>query len=211
MKRMIALFCIILTLNSCITLKVDKDSRPLVDFGVPIVGQYRNKDYVNAIIYTVLALSFLTTAILFTPNADNKSGAILPVSGDTAFIVTAASYGSLAGTCVISSIDSAVSYNVINDKILKLNNLKWDPYGKLSKHEQIIKYREDLEMKKVEEAEIFRMEQYKKEAEIYKQKLIDDTITSDELLLIERSDFLKDFLKDELGYYKIKHKNSSGQ
>ena len=66
-KKIIALILMITTLSSCVTLHLNKDSEPLVDFGTPIVGAFRNKDYVAAGIFTSLFLSFLVCTFVFAP------------------------------------------------------------------------------------------------------------------------------------------------
>ena len=48
------LIAIIMINSSCLTIRIDKDREPLIDYGTPLVGHFRNKDTVKAVIYMFL-------------------------------------------------------------------------------------------------------------------------------------------------------------
>ena len=66
-KKVISIIILILFTNSCLVLKVNKDSAPLVDFGTPLIGHYRNGDIPKAVLYTVLFVTGIIGIVLFAP------------------------------------------------------------------------------------------------------------------------------------------------
>ena len=48
-----------------------------------------------------------------------------------------------------------------------------------------------------------QLELYRKEIEAYRQKLIDGTITDEELIFIEKSEMIRNELQAEIGYYYL--------
>lgn len=210
--KIISFLLIILLLNSCLVLKVNKDSHPLIDFGVPLIGHYRNGDTPKAILYTVLFVTGVIGIILFAPTPTeqgNKAG-ILPIERNIADPIYYALLGATASVPIASSIDSAATYHIVNKKIIDLNGIYWDPKAKITKYDAIIKYREEEEKILNKEYEEQRLKVFEKEIEYYRQKLLDATITEEELIFIEESEKLSEILRNELGYYYItreKNKN----
>ncbi len=205
MKKIVALLVIfVLMLNSsCLTIKIDKDSDPLIDFGTPIVGHFRNKDIVKGILYTVLFLTSIVGVVLFTPGDNNKSVVQLDSSiSQWAMMGCAIGAGNMLA---ISSIDTSATYHLANKKIIDLNNIDWkyDPTGQNTKYNAIVDFKVKRDALREEEAELARLEQYRNEIETYRQKLLDRSITEDELTLINRAEKFREELKDELTYYNV--------
>lgn len=211
-KKSITILILTLFVNSCLVLKVNKDSPPLIDFGTPLIGHYRNGDIPKAILYTILFVTGIVGIVLFAPtptNDGNKPG-ILPIDRNIADPIYYSILGATACVPIASSIDTAVTYHIVNKKIIDLNGIYWDPKSNITKYDAIIDYREKEEERLNKESEEQRLEAYKKEIEYYRQKLLDGTITEDELIFIEKSEKLSEILKNELGYYYItreKNKN----
>ncbi len=208
-KKVVVILIISSMLTSCITMKVGKESPPMVDFGTPIVGHFRNKDIAKGVLYTSLFITFIVSTVLFAPAGANGQS-IIPIDGTISNPIFFASIGCAGGSLVGSTIDTAVTYQIYNSKIIELNNIPWDPKGNIKKYEAINNFRAQQDDGKMQKAEDARAEGYKDTIELYRKKLIDGTITDDELALIERSEFFKENLKNELGYYTInKSKNKN--
>ena len=206
------LLLVLILLNSCLVLKVNKDSMPLVDFGTPLIGHYRNGDISKAVLYTILFVTGVIGIVLFapTPTSEGNKLGILPIERNIADPIYYSIIGATACVPIASSIDSAVTYHIINKKIIDLNGIYWDPKGNKTKYDAIMDYREAEEKRLNKEYEEERIKTFEKEIEYYRQKLLDGTITEDELIFIEKSDKLSEILKNELGYYYItreKNKN----
>ncbi|HPP04957.1 MAG TPA: hypothetical protein PK351_09060 [Spirochaetota bacterium] len=213
-KKVISIIILILFTNSCLVLKVNKDSAPLVDFGTPLIGHYRNGDIPKAVLYTVLFVTGIIGIVLFapTPTDNGNNPGILPIDRTIADPIYYSILGATACVPIASSIDTAVTYHIVNKKIIDLNGIYWDPKGKITKYDAIIDYREKEEERLNKEYEEQRLEAYKQEIEYYRQKLLDGTITEDELVFIEKSEKLSEILKNELGYYYItREKNKTKQ
>jgi len=202
LKKIIVIIIVTTLLTSCITMKVGKDSPPMVDFGTPIIGHFRNKDIAKGILYTSFFLTFVLSAVLFAPAGDTGR-AIIPIDRTISDPIFYASIGSSAASLIGSTVDTAVTYQIYNSKIIKLNNIPFDPKGTIKKYEAINNFIIKQEEDKMQKAEDSRFEGYKETLELYRKKLIDGTVTDDELLLIERSEYFKENLKNELGYYTI--------
>ena len=200
-KKIIFLIIIISILNSCLLIKIKKDSEPLIDFGVPLIGHFRNGDIPKAVFYTVSFALSCVGIILFSPSQGdaNEIKAIIPVERSISDPILFAFTGTAVSSLVGSSIDTAVTYNLINDKIMDLNNIKWDRDWKKTKYQVICDFRE-----KQEEIETVKhIEKYREEIEYYRKKLITGTITEDEINFLERVPSVKEQLEKELGYYYI--------
>ncbi len=211
-NRIISLLLILFLLNSCLVLKVNKDSPPLIDFGTPLVGHYRNGDIPKAVLYTVLFVTGIIGIVLFapTPTANGNQIGILPIERNIADPIYYSILGATACVPIASSIDSAATYHIVNKKIIDLNGIYWDPKGTKTKYDAIMDYREAEEERLNKEYEEERIKAFEKEIEYYRQKLLDGTITEDELIFIEKSEKLSEILKNELGYFYItreKNKN----
>lgn len=197
------LIAIIMINSSCLTIRIDKDREPLIDYGTPLVGHFRNKDTVKAVLYTALFLTGILGILLFSPGENGKS--IIQLDN------TIANYGILgfalgtANILAVSSIDTAVTYHLANKEIIDLNQIDWkfDPTGKNTKIKAINDFRDKKYQMMEEEAENKRLEQYREEIELYRKKLLDRTITEDELSLIKRATKFQEELKDEVSYYYI--------
>lgn len=205
--HLIVLLVFLFNITGCLTIKIDKDSEPLVDFGTPIVGHFRNHDTVKGVLYTVLFITSIIGLVLFAPGPsdDDNQGSILPISNEICNWSMLGFGIGAANVFAASSIDTAVTYQLANRKIIDLNKIDWkyDPTGKETKYNSIVKYRQEQDIMKEQAAENARFEQYKGEIEIYRKKLLDKSITDDELALIERAEKFHEELKDELTYYKI--------
>ena len=210
-RKIIFSIMILLTLNSCLLMRINKDSEPLVDFGTPLIGHYRNGDTVKAILYTVLFVTGMIGVILFAPTQDGGTQSIIPIDRKIADPVYYSLLGCTLSVPVASSIDGASTYHLANKKIIDLNEINWDPKGKIYKFDAIKNFRLEQENKFVEDSNKIRMEQYKDEIEVYRKKLIDGTITQDELIFIEKSDFIREELQNEIGYYYINKKKENDQ
>lgn len=195
-KKGLLIILIISVFNSCITLKIDKDAPPLIDFGTPLVGHFRNGDTLKAVLYTVLFASSVIGLILFAPTQGIESKSIIPVERNISDPIFYSFIGTTLTAFGASSIDSAATYHIINKKIIDLNEIKWDKSSKKTKYEAIIEFRE--EQKKNNEEE-----QYKDEIKYYREKLINGLITDDELLFLDKTPILKKKLEKELGYYYV--------
>ena len=207
LKKVVVIIIITTLLSSCITMKVGKDSPPMVDFGTPIIGHFRNKDIVKGILYTSLFLTFVLSAVLFAPAGDNGQG-VIPIDRTISDPIFFASIGCASASIIGSTVDTAITYQIYNSKIIKLNNIPFDPKGNIKKYEAINNFRIQQEEDKIQEVVDSRAEGYRETLELYRKKLIDGTITDDELILIERAEYFKENLKNELGYYTInKNKN----
>ena len=201
-KKITALILMAATLSSCVTLHIDKDSAPLVDFGTPIVGHFRNKDYAAAGVFTSLFLSFLVCTFVFAPiGSDQKSltGLDTKISDPLFFSFL----GATLATPVASTIETVCVYHYVNQKIIDENGLFFDPHDKLKKYEVINAFRADEERRIEEESNRAQLELYRKEIEAYRQKLIDGTITDEELIFIEKSEMIRNELQTEIGYYYL--------
>jgi len=185
-------------------LKIKKDSPPLVDFGIPLAGHYRNKDTAKAILYTVLFSTALIGTILFAPIFyDSAYKEPIPIINFNRDITDPVFYSFLGSACAFlgaSSIDTAATYHYVNDKIIELNGLEWDKKLKTTKYQFISEYQSKQAINK----EIGDAELYKNEILYYKKKLIEAAITDEELLLIKSNPVLKKNLEKELGFYYIK-------
>ncbi|OHD27251.1 MAG: hypothetical protein A2086_02850 [Spirochaetes bacterium GWD1_27_9] len=202
-KKITGIILIVLVLNSCLTIKIGKDSEPLVDFGTPIIGHFRNGDKAKGILYTALFLTSLVAFVLFTP-IDTKKCVIQIDRTYSDWVLLGTGIG--AGTSLVaSSIDTAVTYQIANQKIIDLNNIKWqyDPTGKNPKYLAIQNFREEQYRLKEEQSDLSRLEGYKGEIEFYRKKLVNGTITDDELAFLEKAEKIKEVLKNELGFYYI--------
>ena len=209
LKKIIVIVMITILSTSCITMKVDKDSPPMIDFGTPIVGHFRNKDTAKGILYTSLFLTFILTAILFAPT--NNGNAIIPIDKSISDPIFYASLGCTGASFIGSSIDTAITYQIYNSKILKLNDVPFDPKANLKKYEVINNFRINQEEEHIRKTDDVRFEAYKETLDLYRKKLIDGTITDDELILIEKSEYFKENLKMELGYYTINKNKEKGR
>ena len=201
-KKIIALILMITMLSSCVTLHLNKDSEPLVDFGTPIVGAFRNKDYVAAGIFTSLFLSFLVCTFVFAPySSGDKSFTGIDTSiSDPLFF---SFLGATLATPVASTIETACMYHYVNQKIIDMNGIFFDPHDKIKKYDVINEFRADEERRMEEASNRAQLELYRKEIEAYRQKLIDGTITDEELIFIEKSEMIRNELQAEIGYYYL--------
>ncbi len=203
MKKIIFFLLIALMFSNCLVLKIKKDSPPLVDFGIPLAGHYRNKDTAKAIFYTVLFSAAVLGVFLFSPMFYDKSDDPKPIININRNITDPIFYSFLGSSCAVlgaSSIDTAATYHYVNNKIIELNGLEWDKKLKISKYQIITDYQnKQAANKEIEDAEI-----YKDEILYYKKKLIEAAITDEELLLIKSNAVLKKNLEKELGFYYIK-------
>jgi hypothetical protein len=182
----------------------------MLDFGTPIIGHFRNKDIAKGVLYTSLFLTFVLTSVLFSPvGANNQS--LIPIDRTISDPIFYASLGCSAASLIGSTVDTAVTYQIYNSKIIKLNDIPFDPKGNIKKYEAINNFRVKQEEEKMQKAEDSRVEAYKDTLELYRKKLIDGTITDDELSLVEKSEYFKENLKMELGYYTINKNKSKGK
>ncbi|MBN2544538.1 MAG: hypothetical protein JXB50_01995 [Spirochaetes bacterium] len=204
MKKIISILLITLLFSNCLVLKIKKDSPPLVDFGIPLAGHYRNRDTAKAIFYTVLFSTAVIGTFLFAPMFyDNSYNDPVPVINFNRNITDPVFYSFLGSACTIlgaSSIDTAVTYHYVNNKIIEINDQEWDRKMKITKYQFITDYQRKLEI--INENEDNKI--YKNEILYYKKKLIDATVTDEELLLIKTNPVLKKNLEKELGFYYIK-------
>lgn len=208
-KKTIAAILLMTTMCSCVTMHLDKDSAPLIDFGTPIVGHFRNKDYVSAGIFTSLFLSFLVCTFVFAPFASNQTsftGLDTGISDPLFFSFL----GATLATPVASTIETACMYHYVNQKIIDLNGIFFDTHDKLKKYEAINAFRADEERRMEEASNRAQLELYRREIEAYRQKLIDGTITDEELIFIEKSEMIRNELQSEIGYYYLNKTARSG-
>ncbi len=201
LKKIIFLIIILSLLNSCLLIKIDKDSAPLIDCGAPLIGHFRNGDITKGILYTVLFATSLIGIILFSPSQTQgyESKSIIPIERNISDPIFYSFIGTTGSIFIGSSIDTAVTYQLANKKIIELNEIELDAKLKKSKYQVIIEYREEQE--KIKEKQ--QHEVYKKEIEYYRERLIDGTITEDELLFLKRVPEIMESLEKELGYYYI--------
>ncbi|HOV15600.1 MAG TPA: hypothetical protein PK771_15035, partial [Spirochaetota bacterium] len=125
LKKFVSVLLVIFMIinSSCLTIRIDKDSEPLVDFGTPLIGHFRNKDTVKAILYTALFLTGVIGIVLFSPGENNKSIVQLDTS-ISQWGVLGFSLGA-ANILGISSIDTAVTYQLANKQIIDMNGIDW--------------------------------------------------------------------------------------
>jgi hypothetical protein len=200
-KRLLVVVLIISLFCNCLVMKIDKDSEPVFDFGTPLVGHFNNGDYGKGVLYTVLLVTGIVGMILFAPSSE---GGVIPQLDRQ--IADPLFYSFLGFSCsvpVASSIDTAVTYHMVNKKIIELNDLNWDPRLKVKKYDVILDYRKEMQQEFDEKVESNREDNYAEELEYYRQRLLDGTITEDELILVERADYFRERLQNEIGYYYI--------
>ncbi len=201
LTALITMLTLLTTTTGCMTIKISKDSPALADFGTPIVGHFRNGDTAKGIVYTVLFLSGLIGLLLFSPSRGGNS--IIPVSREISDPVYYSFLGFTLNVPAVSSIDTAVTYHLANRQILDLNQIEFDPKGKINKFETIQKYRQQEIDNKIISNQFSTV--YAKEIAYYKKVLIEGTVTAEELTLITNHDEFNEHLKNEIGYYNIKH------
>ncbi len=203
--KIISIVTLLFFINGCLTIKIDKDSEPLPDFGSPIIGHFRNGDTVKGVIYTVLFAAGVIGLILFAPSSvDGK--AIIPVERNVSDPVYFAFLTHTLNVPAVSAIDTATTYHLANAKILELNGLTFDPNGELTKYQVIMNHRELIrEISAIEEQLGFE-ETYKNEIEHYKNALIDGTITPEEMSFLNNDERFRSLLINEIGYYNIKYR-----
>ena len=195
-KKIVSTILILFLLNSCILIKIDKDSRPLVDFGTPLIGHFRYGDVGKGVIYIVFFCTSLIGLILFAPtqyNANGNNKAIMPVSREISDPLFYTFIGTTVTSFGASSLDTAITYHLANKKIIDLNNIDWDVTSKITKYQAIKNFRETNENSINQD-----------EVNYYRKKLIDGSITEDELSFIKSISQLESELEKELGYYIIK-------
>lgn len=197
-KKIISLLVISFLVNSCLVLKVEKDSPPLIDAGIPIIGHYRNKDTVKAVLYTVIFASSFLGMILFSPTTDNNE-TFFGLQEEVRAPVFYSLVGLTTTSFVASSIDTAATYHYVNNKIIDLNDIEWEFSLDNSKYDVIMKFREETQ----NISDVKNEKELTDEIKYYQKKLIDGTITDDELFFIEHTDVLRDNLEKELGLYYI--------
>jgi hypothetical protein len=201
LKKTIAILTAIMFFNSCIVMQIKKDSEPLIDFGTPLIGHFRNNDIPKAVLYTVLFATSVLGIILFSPSqgTGNTTKAIIPIdrkiSDPIFYSFLGASLASFAG----SSIDTSVTYQMVNQKILELNGLQWKSDMKTTKYEFIKKFRDEEKKLAAKEGN----KNLEGEIELYRKKIINGSITEDEIFFIEKNEEMKKVLEKELGYYYI--------
>lgn len=210
MKKIIATLIIVLLFSNCLVLKINKDSAPLIDFGTPLAGHYNNGDIGKGIFYTILFTTLVIGVILFAPT---QNGGVLPLDRNIADPLFYSFLGTSLSVPIASSIDTAATYHIVNKKILELNGIEWNPKEKhkLNKYQTIIKLREDADKKELEKSNENRKNNYKDEIEFYKKRLLDGSITEDELTFINKSSYLKEQLKNELGYYYVNQEKKNNK
>ncbi|HRU44414.1 MAG TPA: hypothetical protein P5322_07785 [Spirochaetota bacterium] len=205
-RKIVYICMIVLLLNGCLTLKINKDSPPLADFGVPLIGHYRNGDTVKAALYTVLFVTSMVGVILFAPTQGGGSQPIIPIDRTISDPIYYSLLGCALTVPIASSIDGASTYHLVNKKIIDLNGIPWDPKGNITKYDAINQFRQEQEERFQRESDANRIENYREDIELYRKKLLDGTITDDELTFVEKSTFISEELKNELGYYYINKK-----
>jgi len=205
-RKIVYICMIVLISNGCLTLKINKDSPPLVDFGVPLIGHYRNGDTLKAVLYTVLFVTGMVGVILFAPTQGGGSSPIIPIDRTISDPIYYSLLGCTLTVPIASSIDGASTYHLVNKKIIELNGIPWDPKGNITKYDAINQFRQEQDDRFQRESDANRIESYREDIEIYRKKLLDGTITNDELVFIEKSTFISEELKNELGYYYINKK-----
>lgn len=199
-KKIISLLIVIVLLNGCLIMKINKNSEPLIDFGTPLIGHFRNKDIPKAVLYTVLFASSIIGIILFSPSQGRgtESRSIIPVERNISDPIFFSFLGTSLSSFAASSIDTAVTYHLANKKIIELNEFEWNRDLGINKHNFIISFKEEQAKKK-----IYENNDYSDEIVYYRKRLINGTITEDEVNFIERNDKIKEQLEKELGYYYI--------
>ncbi|MCG8569274.1 MAG: hypothetical protein MJB14_03965 [Spirochaetes bacterium] len=106
-------------------MKVQKDSPPLVDAGTPLVGHYRNKDIPKAVLYTILFVTSLTGTILFAPTS--SEGSLLRIDESISNPLFYSFIGGSLSSLIASSVDTAVTYQIYNNKLLTMNEIHFIP------------------------------------------------------------------------------------
>lgn len=193
---------IVIGLNSCVVMKINKDSPPLVDFGTPLIGHFRNGDHIKGGIYLGIFLTAAVSMILFSPTSED--GAIIPVPREVSDPIFYSSLGVAAGTAIlVSPIDTAITYHVGNKKIIDFNEIPWEKGGKITKYQAIENWQIEQERLEEERLNKKRLEMYEDEIEMYRKKLLDGTITDEELEKINRAPIFKELLEKEINYYHV--------
>ena len=196
--QILSLILIVLLLNSCITINITKDSKPLIDPGIPIVSQFRNGDTAKGVFYTIILVTALVGAIVFSPATSSSYGQngqslFDRRYSDPIYYTCLSTAGTV--TFVISPIDSIVSYQYVNKKIIDLNKIEWNLKLGKTKYEVIKEFQDDqIAKKNIAKRKIVNN---------FKLKLLDGSITNEELAIIEIDPELKELVKNELGYYNI--------
>ena len=195
-KKIFSALLILFVLNSCVLIRINKESKPLVDFGSPFIGHFRNGDTGKGVMYILFFCTSLIGGILFAPTQYNVNGnnrAIIPVSREVSDPLFYTFIGATALSFGASSLDTVITYHLANKKIIELNNIEWDASAKLTKYQVINNFR-DKKTNSINQDEV----------SYYREKLINESITEDELIFIRSIPELESELEKELGYYIIK-------